>query len=99
MRYFAVPLLLMAFFAFADLPMFASPFFVQDGGVDLVVNGSIPDPLVYDWDEDGVKDLILGQFSYGYVRFYRNIGSNSNPVFNGYSWVYAGGSQISVTYG
>jgi hypothetical protein len=99
MRCLAVPLLLAAAMAFADLPMFATPFFVQDGGTDLVVNGSIPDPCVYDWDGDGVKDLVLGQFAYGYVRFYRNIGSNASPVFNGYSWVYAGGSQISVSYG
>ena len=36
-----------------------------------------------DWDLDGLKDLILGQFSYGYIYFYKNVGTNSAPIFTG----------------
>ncbi|MEO0078846.1 MAG: VCBS repeat-containing protein, partial [candidate division WOR-3 bacterium] len=36
-------------------------------------------PYVFDLDQDGVQDLICGAND-GYVRFYRNIGTNANPV-------------------
>ena len=99
MRYLTVLLLLSAAMAFAELPTFASPFFVQANGIDLVVTSSIPDPCVVDWDGDGVKDLVIGHFSGGNVRFYPNSGTNAAPVFTTYTLLYAGGSPISVSYG
>ncbi len=36
-------------------------------------------PYVFDLDRDGVNDLICGSND-GYVRFYRNTGTNVNPV-------------------
>ncbi len=38
-------------------------------------------PCVVDWDGDGLKDLVLGQFTNGNINFYRNEGTNENPVF------------------
>lgn len=38
-------------------------------------------PVVYDLDRDGIKDLIVGD-KLGYVYFYKNEGTNANPVFN-----------------
>jgi hypothetical protein len=44
-------------------------------------------PVVYDWNSDGKKDLIVGQKYYdglkahGYVSYYQNIGTNASPVF------------------
>lgn len=38
-------------------------------------------PVVYDLEQDGLKDLIVGEYN-GYVYFYRNEGTNANPVFN-----------------
>jgi len=38
-------------------------------------------PLVYDLDEDGLPDLILGDRR-GELRFYKNIGTESQPLFN-----------------
>ncbi len=85
--------------ASADLPVFSSSFFVQANGGDLVVSASIPDPCVVDWDGDGVKDLVIGQFSSGKIRFYPNSGSNENPVFTNYSFLKAGGIDISMAFG
>ncbi len=71
----------------------------------LVSNGSIIDvgyyaaPCVVDWDLDGLKDLILGQFSYGYIYFYKNVGTNNAPVFNTAVLLYADGSPITMAYG
>ncbi len=85
--------------ALTALPEFEEPFFVQVNGVDLVVDGSIPDPYVIDWDGDGLKDLIVGQFSNGKIRFYPNSGTNANPVFTGYTFLKAGGIDITMAYG
>jgi hypothetical protein len=84
---------------FADLPTFSDPFFVQANGIDLVVTASIPDPCVVDWDGDGLKDLVIGQFSLGKIRFYPNSGTNEVPVFTTYTFLQAGGVDITMAYG
>ena len=56
-------------------------------------------PCVVDWDGDGLKDLVLGQFSSGNIRFYKNEGTNASPVFNSYSMIQADGSPITLPYG
>ena len=38
-------------------------------------------PLYDDFDGDGVKDLLVGQFGDGILRIYRNTGSDDEPVF------------------
>ncbi len=40
-------------------------------------------PAVYDWNKDGKKDLIVGEFeAKAKFRVYLNIGSDSKPKFN-----------------
>ncbi|WP_303318440.1 VCBS repeat-containing protein [Flavivirga abyssicola] len=49
-------------------------------------------PAIYDWDDDGKKDLLIGEFASGlesklgpvgnFVRVYQNIGTDSLPEFN-----------------
>jgi len=36
-------------------------------------------PFVCDWDGDGVKDLLVGQFGGGLLTIYRNEGTNAAP--------------------
>ena len=36
-------------------------------------------PFVADWDGDGVRDLLVGQFGEGILRIYRNQGTNAAP--------------------
>ena len=38
-------------------------------------------PFVADFDGDGVKDLLVGQFGDGILLVYRNVGSNEHPRF------------------
>jgi hypothetical protein len=38
-------------------------------------------PFVADFDGDGVKDLLVGQFGDGILWVYRNVGSNTHPRY------------------
>ena len=40
-------------------------------------------PFVADFDGDGVKDLLVGQFGDGLLWFYRNVGTNAAPEASG----------------
>jgi len=56
-------------------------------------------PFINDWNEDGKKDLIVGETSpvppsTGNVRVYENVGTNSNPAFRNHSLVYAGSEPL-----
>ena len=45
--------------------------------------GTLSIPVVHDWNEDGMKDLVVGNDP-AYIRVYLNVGTNAAPVFNTY---------------
>jgi hypothetical protein len=67
--------------------------YIQDGPTDLKANEwSVP--VVYDWNDDGKKDLLVGNSytdekrrSYGHVLFYKNTGTDSAPSFSGHTLI------------
>lgn len=61
--------------------------------------GSYAAPLAVDWDGDGNKDLICGQFDGGRIRYYPNTGTNESPVFENYFYLLDGANPISLPYG
>lgn len=56
-------------------------------------------PCVTDWNSDGKKDLIVGQFSGGKIRLYLNRGTDKEPVFKDFEFLKAGGDEISLPAG
>lgn len=56
-------------------------------------------PCVTDWDGDGVQDLLVGQFSQGKLRIYRNVGSNEDPRYDGFEYFQAGEDDARVPTG
>jgi len=95
----ACPVALLAAFAVAaSPPIYQSPSFVLSDGtaIDVSYYGS---PCVHDWDGDGAKDLILGEFDYGKIRLYLNVWNNPAPVFEGFTYMQADGADISLPYG
>ncbi len=84
--------------AVAEIPRFASPVLLTDNGatIDVDYYGA---PQMFDWNLDGRKDLVIGQFTGGYIRFYPNVGADSAPEFNGFSYVQASGQIIQLPYG
>lgn len=94
-----VIMLFLCLFLFADPPMYNDFVYVECAGQAIRVTGGHADPCVMDWDYDGLKDLLLGEFTYGRIRFYKNVGSNDNPVFTSWSYLQADGATIQLPYG
>jgi hypothetical protein len=70
-------------------------------GVKLMV-GSSPlsvtnraTPYVYDWDGDGLDDLLCGNGD-GYVYFFKNIGTAQAPAYAAGTRVQAGGAYLNL---
>ncbi len=53
-------------------------------------------PYVYDFDGDGVRDLLVGQFGGGKLRIYRNAGTNKKPNYEAHQWFMAAGAIATV---
>lgn len=79
-------------------PVFQTTYFIQDmnTGVDLDIGGRTS-PDVIDWDRDGLKDIVAGE-TQGNIFFLRNVGTNANPVFDGWTLLYADDELIDVGF-
>lgn len=84
--------------ALATIPRFQESVLVEDAGVTIDV-GYYAAPQMFDWNGDGSKDLVLGQFGAGNIRFYPNVGDDSAPVFRGFEFMRAGGVNITLPSG
>ena len=60
-------------------PIFDTPYFLQVAGRDFDV-GARAAPRVFDWNKDGLKDLLVGELE-GYIYYLKNVGTNNAPVF------------------
>lgn len=77
-----------------------------EDGVKLAADGKVIDvdvghlvPCSVDWNEDGRKDLIVGQFSGGRIRLYLNRGTDAEPAFTDFTYLRAGGKEIRLPAG
>ena len=52
-------------------------------------------PYLFDLDEDGKQDLLVGDFS-GHIHFYKNTGSNEAPEYAAGRLLEADGQAIEV---
>lgn len=70
----------------------------EDGNPLIAQGYGLAAPAFYDWDGDGVKDLLVGEFGSGiefgrymgnFIRVYRNIGTEEKPAYTknfNYAW-------------
>jgi len=74
-------------------------FFIPSSAADISIPGSGCMGVfarAVDWNGDNKKDLLVGTSSSANVRFYQNTGTDSAPVFSGYTNLQAAGSDINV---
>lgn len=75
------------------------PFRVEANGQPIDVEVGHAAPLFVDFDGDGLRDLLVGQFGGGKLRLYRNTGTASAPKFGAFVWFQAGGGEATVPFG
>ncbi len=63
----------------------APPVPVTAAGQPIQVAGNAA-PFVGDFDDDGKRDLLVGQFELGRLRIYRNVGDDRRPQFAASEW-------------
>jgi hypothetical protein len=82
----------------ATLPaqQFETPFRLEAGGKPIDVEIGHAAPYVVDWDGDGVRDLLVGQFGKGRCRIYKNTGTDQAPKFADFTFFEAGGKVAEV---
>lgn len=56
-------------------------------------------PCVADWNGDGKKDLLVGQFVGGKIALYLNEGTDKAPKLGSGRFLEAGGKEISLPAG
>jgi hypothetical protein len=96
--------LTLAALALATPPLAAGPFLppvpLQADGKPLdVQREGHSAPFVGDFDGDGKRDLLVGQYDEGRLRIYRNVGTDAKPRFTSYTWLRAGGEDARVPEG
>ena len=71
---------------------------IRDGSANMQVDYDST-PEVADWNGDGRKDLLVGQFTNGNIWLYPNVGTSASPSFNGRQQLTAAGQVITTSYG
>ncbi len=80
-------------------PAFSGFMNLQAGGIDIVhLSGGCgaPAPFVCDYDADGRRDLLVGEGLYGYVYFYRNTNTDTQPILTSGVQLMIGSSPLGV---
>lgn len=80
-------------------PAVGKPAAIKDGNALVDVTVGHAAPLVVDWDGDGKKDLLVGQFGEGKLRIYLNKGTDQEPRFDGFTYLQVGGEDATVPTG
>lgn len=67
---------------------------IRCAGMEINV-GSNSAPVVTDWNDDGLMDLLVGNESPGSIRLYLNRGGQREPVFSSFSLIQSGSEDIA----
>lgn len=85
-------------------PVFKEGILIEANNIAIDV-GSYCVPNVCDWNNDGMKDLLVGvgvgaspYIDTGKIRLYLNSGTDASPVFTTFTWIQAGGVDISMPF-
>ena len=75
---------------------FERPFALTAGGEVIETGQGHASPFIADFNGDGSRDLLVGQFEGGRLRVYRNMGTDAESRFEDFEYVRAGNTFASV---
>ena len=78
---------------------FAAGVKIQAGGEPIDVRIGHLVPCAVDWNNDGKKDLVVGEFNRGAILLYLNTGTDTEPTFQDFSLLQAGDRPIKLDAG
>ena len=96
---FCLIVVIMLCFSMAVALDYQTPFRINANGSPIELGLGHANPLVTDWSGDGLKDLMVGQYSSAKIRYYINSGSNEAPLFTTFTYLQADGTDISLSAG
>src|SRR5688572_17572764 len=82
-------------------PDLAEPVQIMAGDTPIDVTVGHAAPYLHDMNDDGKRDLLVGQFGDGALRIYTNAGTNEQPKFDEkFEWfTVEGGAKGTVPFG
>ncbi|MCY2952182.1 MAG: FG-GAP-like repeat-containing protein [Planctomycetota bacterium] len=83
----------------AGIPLLSAGVLIQDNqfNFNLTVMGD-SSPCMGDWNSDGRKDLIVGEYSRGGIQVFLNGGTDANPLFAGSRALMVGNQPLTTSY-
>jgi hypothetical protein len=85
--------------AFTFAQKMQTPTLIKAGGkiIDCKYTDAYPyaAPTIYDFDNDGLQDLIVGTYE-GKFRFYKNTGTKNSPAYNNFILIQANGKNAKI---
>lgn len=85
--------------ALAQIPTYNNYIILKFNGEPMKTEYGHNSPCVVDWNGDGKKDLLVGEFHSQKLKYYENIGENANPIFGEGEYMQADGVDIEVKAG
>lgn len=79
-------------------PSLAAPVALTAGGAPISVEWDSA-VCVADWNADGKKDVLVGQYMNGKVWLFLNQGSDASPALAAGAFVRSKGADITTSYG
>jgi hypothetical protein len=76
-----------------------TPFLATAGGKPIKVDIGHSAPILADFNDDKLPDLLVGQFGEGKLRIYKNVGTRTQPKFDKFEWFQAGGTVAKADAG
>lgn len=75
------------------------PVRLEAGGKPIDTEVGHATPALYDWDGDGKRDLLVGQFGGGKLKIFRNLGTNQDPKFGPEEFFTVGDTVVTTPTG